>query len=172
MKKALSPVQKIQNSILNIRGYKAMIDRDLADLYGIETKRLNEQVKRNKDRFPPDFMFKLTKAEKEWVVANCDHLQGLKFSTTLPYAFTEHGAIMLASILNTKIAVKTSILVVRAFVYLRSSTYTNQELTSKILELESRYDGKFSIVFKALKQLIDKPIPPRKQIGFKTKREE
>ena len=114
----------------------------------------------------------MAKAEKEWVVANCDHLQGLKFSTTLPYAFTEHGAIMLASILNTKIAVKTSILVVRAFVYLRSSTFNNQELTSRILELESRYDGKFSIVFKALKQLIDKPIPPRKQTGFKTKRED
>lgn len=163
---SMSPVGKIQSSILNVRGQKVMVDRDLADLYGVATKRLNEQVKRNKDRFPPDFMFKLTKDEKDWVVANCDNLQILKFSRTTPYAFTEHGAVMLAAILNTKMAVKTSILVVRAFVQLRKSTSTNHDLVRKINALEANYDAKFSIVFKALKQLIDKPHPPRKQIGF------
>ena len=159
-------IAQIQNSILIIRGQKVMLDRDLADLYGVETKRLNEQVKRNKDRFPSDFMFKLTKEEKAYLVANCDHLQMLKFSVTTPYVFTEHGTVMLASILSTKLAVQTSILVVRAFVQLRKSTSTNQDILRKIDALEANYDAKFSIVFKALKQLIDKPNPPRKQIGF------
>ncbi|HUR31600.1 MAG TPA: ORF6N domain-containing protein [Saprospiraceae bacterium] len=165
-KKPGTGILGVQNAILNIRGLKVMLDRDLADLYGVETKRLNEQVKRNKARFPPDFMFKLTKKEKEWVVANCDHLLVLKFSRTTPYAFTEHGAVMLAAILNTTVAVKTSILVVRAFVELRKSTTSNQDLGRKINELEMKYDERFSIVFKALKKLIDKPIPPRRQIGF------
>ena len=86
-----------------------MIDRDLAELYGVETKRLNEQVKRNIDRFPLEFMFQLTNKEKEEVVANCDHLNSLKFSKTNPYAFTEHGAVMLASVLNSEQAVQTSL---------------------------------------------------------------
>ena len=143
-----------------------MIDRDLAELYGVETKRLNEQVKRNIDRFPADFMFQLSKKEKDEVVANCDHLQSLKFSTTNPYAFTEHGAIMVASILNTPLAVKTSILVVRVFIQLRKELATHTELAQKINQLEKAYDSKFSIVFKALKQLIEEPKSPRRQIGF------
>lgn len=129
-----------------------MLDRDLADLYIVETRRLNEQVKRNIDRFPKDFMFQLTKKEKDWVVANCPHLQSLKFSRTLPFAFTEHGAVMLASILNTDLAVQTSILVVRAFVQLRKILATNKNLARKINELELKYDNQFSVVFKALKQ--------------------
>ena len=167
MRNKIVPFEKIQTSIITLRGQKVMLDRDLADLYGVETKRLNEQVKRNKVRFPSDFMFKLTKKEKEWVVANCDHLLVIKFSTTTPYAFTEHGAVMLASILNSPIAVKTSIMVVRAFVQLRKLTISNQDLSRKINDLEMKYDARFSIVFNALKKLIDKPNPPRKQIGFK-----
>ena len=143
-----------------------MLDRDLAELYGVETKRLNEQVKRNIDRFPKDFMFQINKQEKAWVVANCDHLQVLKFSRTLPYAFTEHGAIMLASILNTNLAVQTSIMVVRVFVQLRKLLATHKDLARKIDELELKYDHQFSIVFKALKQLIEKPTPVRRRIGF------
>jgi hypothetical protein len=96
-----------------------MLDTDLARLYGVSTKRLNEQVKRNRDRFPDDFMFQLTPDEKAEVVANCDHLQRLKFSPALPYAFTEHGAIMVASVLNTSRAIEVSVYVVRAFVKLR-----------------------------------------------------
>lgn len=99
--KNLIPVEKIDRSILVIRGYRIMLDRDLADIYGVKTSRLNEQVKRNIDRFPEDFMFQLTDQEKEDVIANCDHLDKLKFSRTNPYAFTEHGTIMLASVLNT-----------------------------------------------------------------------
>lgn len=144
-----------------------MIDRDLAELYGVETKRLNEQVKRNIDRFPADFMFQLSKKEKDEVVAICDHLQSLKFSATNPYAFTEHGAIMVASILNTPLAVETSILVVRVFIQLRKKLATHKELAQKISQLEKAYDSQFSIVFKALKQLIEEPKSPRRQIGFK-----
>ena len=95
-----------------------MIDSDLAELFGVKTFRLNEQVKRNKHRFPKAFMFQLTAAEKQEVIANCDHLEKLKFSRTNPYAFTEHGTIMLANVLNTQTAVETSILILRAFIKL------------------------------------------------------
>ena len=100
------PMEKIQQSILLIRGKRVMLDADLAQLYGVSTKRLNEQVKRNRDRFPEDFMFQLTVAEKTEVVAKCDHLAKLKYSPTHPYAFTEHGAIMLAAVLNTPRAIE------------------------------------------------------------------
>jgi len=120
IEKSIIPVERIENSIVLIRGEKIMLDADLAILYGVSTKRLNEQVKRNRDRFPEDFMFQLTENEKAEVVANCDHLRRLKFSPNLPYAFTEHGAIMLATILNSSIAVQASIQVVRAFVKLQN----------------------------------------------------
>ena len=167
MAKSLVPIERIQNSILFVRGQKVMIDRDIAELYGVETRRLNEQVKRNKGRFPEDFMFQVTKKEKDWIVANCDHLQILKFSRTNPYAFTEHGAVMLASILNTEIAVQASIQVVRAFVKLRKLLISNEQLSRKLIQLEKKYDNQFNIVFKALKQLIDQPEPKKREIGFK-----
>ena len=102
---AIVPVERIESRILLIRGQKVMLDSDLAELYGVSTKRLNEQVKRNQNRFPADFMFKLTAKEKAEVVANCDPLQTLKFSPGLPNAFTEHGTIMVASVLNTPRAI-------------------------------------------------------------------
>ena len=105
--KELIPIDMIERKILLIRGEKVMLDADLAALYGVTTKRLNEQVKRNRERFPNDFMFQLTEEEKAEVVANCDHLKRLKFSPALPYAFTEHDAIMLASVLNSPLAVQT-----------------------------------------------------------------
>jgi len=111
-KEFIVPVEKIGRSILFIRGEKVMLDVDLAVLYGVTTKRLNEQVKRNRDRFPEDFMFQLAEKEKAEVVANCDHLKMLKFSPHLPYAFTEHGAIMLATVLSSPVAVQASIQVV------------------------------------------------------------
>jgi hypothetical protein len=95
----------IARRIIVIRGHKALIDADLAALYGVPTKRLNQQVNRNKKRFPGDFVFRLTRAERDEVVANCDHLKRLKFAPTMPYAFTEHGALMAASVLNTSRAV-------------------------------------------------------------------
>ena len=113
---SIIPVEKIDRAILFLRGQKVMLDTDLADIYGIKTSRLNEQVKRNLNRFPSDFMFQLSKEEREMVIANSDHLMKIKFSRTNPYTFTEHGAIMPASVLNTPIAVQTSVLIVRAFV--------------------------------------------------------
>jgi len=167
MKNSPIPIERVQESILVIRGQKVMLDRDLAQLYGVETKRLNQQVGRNITRFPADFMFQLTDEEKSEVVANCNHLKVLKFSKTNPYAFTEHGAVMLASVLNTAQAAQTSILVVRAFIHLRKVLISYEELARKINALEMKYDVKFNVVFKALKQLIDKPNPERKAIGFK-----
>lgn len=163
-------VTQIQNAILVIRGQKVMVDRDLAELYGVETRRLNEQVKRNSERFPPDFMFQLDHDEKKWVIANCEHLEKLKFSRTNPYVFTEHGAVMLASVLNTETAVTASILVVRAFVGLRELIMSNKQLAKKLLQLEKKYDKQLNIVFKTLQTLIDQPKSKRRPIGFKNKK--
>lgn len=166
--KALIPSEIIENKILLIRGHKVMIDIDLASLYGVTTKRLNEQVKRNKDRFPDDFMFQLTVEEKSELVANCDHLKRLKFSPYLPYVFTEHGAVMLASVLNSEIAVKASIQVVRAFVRLREIIATHKELARKLAELEQKYDMQFKVVFDAIRKLMAPPAEekPKPRIGF------
>jgi len=165
---SIIPAERIEGIILFIRGHKVMLDVDLAILYGVTTKRLNEQVRRNKDRFPNDFMFQLSEEEKNELVANCDHLKRLKFSPYLPYAFTEHGAVMLASVLNSEIAVKASIQVVRAFVRLREMITTHKELARKLEELEQKYDMQFKVVFDAIRQLMapmseEKPKP---RIGF------
>ena len=165
-KKAIIPVERIEHAILLIRDERVMLDSDLAKLYGVKTKRLNEQVKRNRSRFPEDFMFQLTEQEKNEVVANCDHLSQLRFSPSLPFAFTEHGAIMAASVLNTPQAVDMSIFVVRAFVRLRSFLTTHKELKQKIEDMEKKYDYQFRVVFDAIKQLIEPPQKPRKRIGF------
>jgi hypothetical protein len=156
----------IQKSILSIRGKRVMIDRDLALLYGVETKRLNEQVKRNIHRFPGEFMFQLTREEKNEVVANCDHLSSLKFSKVNPYAFTEHGTVMLAAVLNSGVAITMSIVIVKAFVNIRKWALTNELLAKRIDDLESKYDSKFKTVFTALRRLIDQPAVERNPIGF------
>ncbi|MDI6788864.1 MAG: ORF6N domain-containing protein [Planctomycetota bacterium] len=169
--KSIIPVERIERTILLIRGYKVMLDTDLAVLYGVTTKRLNEQVKRNRERFPEDFMFQLTAEEKVKVVANCDHLRRIKFSPTLPYAFTEHGAVMLASVLNSNIAVKASIQVVRAFVRLREIIASHKELARKLEALEKKYDAQFKVVFDAIRQLMEPSEPPPKtRIGFHIKK--
>lgn len=145
-----------------------MLDVDLAEIYGVKTKRLNEQVKRNILRFPSDFMFQLSEEEKEEVVAKCDHLSKLKFSVSNPYAFTEHGALMLASVINSVLAIETSVLIVRAFVKLRELLSTNAELSKKIMELETRYDKQFKVVFEALRALMAEPQKTdRPLIGYK-----
>ena len=160
---------KIDRAILIIRGLKVMIDSDLAELFGVRTKRLNEQVKRNINRFPKDFMFQLTTKEKQELVANCDHLERLKHSGTNPYAFSEHGTIMLANVLNTPTAVETSVLIVRAFVKLRELLSSHKDLERKILELESKYDKKFELIFKAIRELMhqDQLDKNRPRIGYK-----
>jgi hypothetical protein len=165
-KGTLIPQEYIENKIIYIRNQGVMIDRDIAFIYGVSTKRLNEQVKRNRKRFPDDFMFQLSKEEKNEVVANCDHLKTFKFSPNLPYAFTEHGAIMLASVLNSALAIETSIRVVRAFVKLREFAINNKELARKIEEIEKKYDKQFKIVFDAIKQLMMPPPVQKRKIGF------
>ena len=152
-RESLVPMERIERAIFVIRGQKVMLDADLAELYGVLTKVLNQAVKRNKERFPVDFMFQLTKEEKDEVVTNCDHLKRLKFSPTLPHAFTEHGAIMLATILNSPVAVQSSIQVVRAFVRLRQMLASNAELARKLDTLERKYDAQFKVVFDAIRQL-------------------
>jgi phage regulator Rha-like protein len=168
-KAAIVPTERIDRAILFLRGQKVMLDSDLAEIYGIKTSRLNEQVKRNADRFPTDFMFQLTDKEKDEVIANCDHLEKIKFSRTNPYAFTEHGAIMLASVLNTPTAIKTSVLVVRAFVKLREILSTHKDLARKLTELEAKYDQQFKVVFQALRELMQLETEKNKRprIGYK-----
>ncbi len=152
--KTIIPSEKIDRAILIIRGKKVMLDSDLADIFGVKTSRLNEQVKRNRKRFPEDFMFQLTSDEKREVIANCDHLEKLKYSRTNPYAFTEHGTLMLANVLNTLTAIETSVLIVRAFVKLRELLSTHKEFERKILELESKYDKQFKLIFGAIRELM------------------
>ena len=165
------PVEKIERSILFIREEKVMLDVDLANLYGVTTKRLNEQVKRNRNRFPEDFMFQLTEKEKAEVVANCDHLKMLKFSPHLPYAFTEHGAIMLATVLNSPVAVQASIQVVRAFIKLREMMATHKEFARKLDEMEKKYDAQFKIVFDTIRQLMSPPEKHKRKVGFLREKE-
>ena len=149
-----------------------MLDAEFARLYGVATKRLNEQVRRNRDRFPADFMFQLTAAEKAEVVANCDHLRALKFSKALPHVFTEHGAVMLASVLNTPPAVEVSVLVVRAFVRLREILATHRTLAAKLGELEQRlsgHDKQIIALVDAIRHLTSFPPPAQRRIGFVVK---
>lgn len=148
------PMERIENRILIIRGQRVMIDADLAEIYGVSTKRLNEQVKRNLERFPGDFMFELERNEKEELVANCDRFRRLKHSTSLPRAFTEHGALMLANVLKSQRAVVTSIQVVRAFTRLRQLLLSHEELAKKLMILEQKYDEQFKVVFEAIRRLM------------------
>jgi hypothetical protein len=166
-KQVLIVMANIETKILLIRGQKVMLDADLAELYGVETKRLNEQMRRNVERFPEDFMFRLSAEEKAEVVANCDHLAKLKYSPTLPYAFTEHGALMLGNVLKSDRAIEVSLMVVRAFVQLRQMLSTNAELSHKLVAMEKNYDIKFKAIFEAIHQLMT-PADPKKNrpIGF------
>jgi hypothetical protein len=158
----------VENRILIIRGQNVILDRDLAELYGVATKVFNQAVKRNKDRFPKDFMFQLTAIEKEEVVTNCDHLKGLRFSPNLPLVFTEHGAIMAANILNSERAARMSIYVIRAFIKLREVFNLNQILQGRLTEIERillDHDTALRDLYEKIKSLL---VPPRKidAIGF------
>jgi len=166
-KASVIPLERIEKKILFIRGQKVMLDADLAELYGVSTRRLNEQIKRNQGRFPADFMFQLTAEEKTEVVANCDHLSKLKYSAVLPNAFTEHGAIMVASVLNTERAIEVSVFVVRAFIKLREMLATHEDLARKLDEMEKKYDAQFKVVFEAIRQLMSEPDRPKRPIGFR-----
>lgn len=159
------PQYQIENKILFIRGKKVMLDENLAMLYGVETKQLKRQVRRNIERFPDDFMFQLTK----------DQFENLRcqFGTSrwggqryLPYAFTENGVAMLSSVLNSKKAIQVNIQIMRTFTKIREMLATHKELRLKIEEMEKKYDSQFVTVFSAIKQLLSAPEKPVKKIGF------
>jgi hypothetical protein len=172
------PDEVIVDKIILLRDKKVMIDRDLALLYGVTTKRLNEQVKRNDKRFPPDFMFQVTAAEKEQLINAFEHLNGLKYSPALPYAFTEHGAVMLASVLNSDQAIAVNIQIVRVFTQIRQMLTDNTELRLEIEKIKRKADSQdknIELVFQYLDELLEqkeKPEPPRNRIGYKLSSEE
>jgi hypothetical protein len=168
--KALIPVERIERSILLIRGQKVMLDTDLAELYGVTTKRLNEQVKRNLARFPEDFMFQLTESEAEFLRSQiATSKKGRGGRRYAPYVFTEHGAIMMASVLNTPRAIEASVFVVRAFVRLREMLATHRELAHKLTELERKlagHDTAIRSLVDTIRQLMTPQESKRRPIGF------
>jgi hypothetical protein len=184
---SLIPVERIERTILLIRGQKILLDNDLASLYGVETKRLLEAMKRNIERFPDDFMFQLTWEEadilkSQTVISNLqdegkDSLRSqnatLKRGKHLkyrPYAFTEQGVAMLSSVLRSPRAVAVNIEIMRAFVRLRQMLLSHADLARKINALENKYDSQFKVVFDALRQLMQPPATkPKRPIGFHAK---
>ena len=168
----LTPAE-VEEMIHIIRGQKVMLDSDLAKIYGVSTTRLNEQVKRNQERFPEDFMFRLTREEFKSLISQIATSKGRGGRRKLPYVFTEHGAVMLASVLNSPAAIEASVQVVRAFVRMRVMVNGVKSLAHKIEDLERKlvdHDEKFAVVFNAIRQLMMPPDKPQKQIGFKSKR--
>lgn len=161
------PQEIIESKIYLLRGRKVMLDRDLAALYSVETRTLNQAVRRNIKRFPDDFMFQLTKEEMEnWksqiVISNKDKM-GLR---KRPYAFTENGVAMLSSVLNSERAIEVNIQIMRTFTKIREMLATHKELRQKIEEMEKKYDYQFKVVFDTIKQLLEPLNKPRKKIGF------
>ena len=159
----------IENSIYLIRGEKVMLDRDLAKLYGVPTGALNQAVRRNRERFPRDFMFQLTAAElaklnlSQIVIGSEKH----RDPRLRPYAFTEQGVAMLSSVLRSKVAITVNIEIMRAFVKLRQILTSNAELSRRLDDLESKYDKQFGVVFEAIRHLMFTPARDRKEIGFR-----
>ena len=170
---AVIPVERVERSILFIRGERVILDSDLAELYGVTTTRLNEQIRRNRDRFPEDFMFRLTRGEFNLISQFATSSSAWGGRRKLPYVFTEHGAIMAASVLNSERAVKASIWVVRAFVKLRQLLATHKELSGKLAELErriGRHDREIVAIMAAIRELMEPPRRPRRApIGFRPK---
>jgi len=174
-------LERVQSRILSIRGQKVIVDADLAALYGVSTKRLNEQVKRNADRFPADFAFRLTPEEVAELVAICDQFTNSKYSSQLPWVFTEHGVIAAAFVLSAPRAVEVSTYIVRAFIHLRRMSLEVASLAQRLEALEQEtarrfqdHEGHLRAVFKALKELLgqtqDPSVPaplPKRSIGFR-----
>ena len=168
---ALIPAASLEQRIHLVRGARVMLDEDLAQVFGVTTKRLNEQVTRNRKRFPADFMFQLTAAEVSILRSQlATSRSGWGGRRTRPRAFTEHGAVMLASVLNSPTAVASSILVVRAFIRLRELVAVHRDLARRLDELERKYDAKFQVVFNSIRALMEpaaaKPRKLKPQIGF------
>ena len=164
------PEAVIMSKIFIIRDRKVMLDMDLAELYGVTTKRLNEQVKRNRKRFPEDFMFQLIEQEKEKVVAICDHLNRLRFSPYLPYVFTEYGAVMLASVLNSDRAIRVNLQIIRVFIKIRYLVESHKEILSILDELSDKnveQEKQIMLIFEYLKQLEHSK---QEELSFRAKR--
>lgn len=164
-----SEIETVENVIHLIRGQRVMLDADLAEIYGVPTKRLNEQLRRNRKRFPSDFAFQLTREELTNLKSQfaTSSLHGGK--RKLPWAFTEHGAIMLASVLNSDVAIDASVRVVRAFVHLREMIAANSTLAAKFAQLERRmdtHDDQIAQLFAAIRQLLTPAPPKKREIGF------
>lgn len=163
----------LDSLILTIRDQKVMLDADLAELYGVETRALNQAVKRNRNRFPEDFLFQLTADEKSEVITNCDHLARLKFAKSLPYAFTEHGALMAANILSSPEAAAMSIYVVRAFIKQREILLAQTHVLKRLAQMDAkllRHDAALRTIWRELQPLLaPPPTAPKPQIGFHQK---
>ena len=168
----LIPREQIEKSILLLRGQKVMLDADLANLYGVDARQLKRQVRRNRDRFPTDFMFELSKEEYDALRRHFGTLKRGEHSKYLPYAFTEQGVAMLSSVLRSKRAVRVNIRIMRAFVKLRELVGAHKELAGKLAELErtvASHDGHIQSLFQTIRQLM-KPEPPKpRRIGFHAK---
>ncbi len=166
---SLIPQKRIEHSIVLLRGQKVILDKDLAEMYGVKTRDLNKAVQRNRDRFPADFMFQLTQEEFKNLMF---HFGTSRWGGTrkLPYAFTELGVAMLSSVLNSKRAIHVNIQIMRAFVALRELLASHKDLARKLDEMEKKYDQQFRIVFEAIRQLISTPKSiqdkPKRRIGF------
>ena len=164
--KTLVSQKTIDRRIFFLRGQKVMIDRHLAELYQVDTSALNQAVKRNRERFPAGFLFRLTGVERDEVITICDHLAPLRFSNTLPYAFTEHGVAMLSSVLKSRRAIRVNIQIVQTFVRLRALIAGYGELVRRLDALERKYDRRFKAVFDAIRGVIDPPETPPRRICF------
>jgi phage regulator Rha-like protein len=161
--------EAIERKILLIRNHKVMLDKELAELYGVSTKRLNEQVKRNKKRFPEDFMFRLTKKEASSLRSQIATLKRGQHYKYLPYVFTEQGVAMLSSVLNSERAIQVNIAIMRVFVKLRKIMATHKELADKLDQLEQKiekHDAQIHNIFQAIRQLMMTPEKPKRRIGF------
>ena len=165
--KSIVPVERIEKAIIFIRGEKVLLDRDLALLYGVETRVLNQAVRRNIKRFPIDFMFELTRDEIMRISQTVTSSR-IKYSKRV-HAFTEQGVAMLSTVLNSERAIEVNIAIMRAFVKLRQMILSNEKLRRKIEEMEKKYDEQFKIVFEAIAELMTPPERPRKKIGFDIK---
>ncbi len=170
--KSIVPMEIIEQKILLIRGQKVMLDRDLAQLYGVETRVLNQAVRRNIDRFPDDFMFSLSREEitriSQFVISSGASLKTLKFSKNV-MVFTEYGIAMLSSVLNSPRAIQVNIQIMRTFGKLRDMISSHKDLAKKLTELEKKYDGQFQIVFEAIRQLMTIEEKPKRKIGFEVR---
>jgi len=161
------PTEVVERRIFVIRGQKVMLDSHLAELYEVPTYRLNEAVKRNRRRFPVDFMFQITRREAESLTSQIAMSKpGRGGRRTLPYVFTEQGVAMLSTVLNSERAINVNIAIIRAFVRLRELIATHKDLAERIASIEKKYDHQFRIVFEVLEQLMAPPDPPKRPIGF------